>query len=300
MSTSLRRSDLVRLVMLGAIWGSSFIFVRVLAPAIGPWATAASRVALGGLVLVVYAALAARAAQLRRFGMAYVVMGLVNSAIPFTLFGFAALHLPASYLGILNATTPLFAALLATAWLDERLTPGKLAGLVAGCAGVALVSGAGPVTADAMFGWAVAASLLAAFCYAASGIYLKRRAAQAPALAVAGWSQVAAAAMLAPMVFLMPWHGATDLLRDPVIVADVLALALVCSAAAYLLYYRLMQDVGPTRTFTVTFLIPLFGMLWAALFLGETITPAMVAGCALVISGTFTVLRPGVPRVRAA
>ncbi|MEP7207593.1 MAG: DMT family transporter [Casimicrobiaceae bacterium] len=300
MNAALQRADIARLLALGAIWGSSFIFVRVLAPLLGPWATAASRVALGGMVLVAYAMLLRRQVQLRRFWVAYAGMGLVNSAIPFTLFGFAALHLPASYLGILNSTTPLFAALLASVWLDEPLTRGKLAGLGVGCAGVILVSGAGPVTADAMFGWAIAASLVASFCYAASGIWLRRTAPEAPALAVAGWSQLAAAAMLAPMLAIAPWPIAPGVLRDPVILADIVALAVVCSAAAYLLYYRLLQDVGPTRTFTVTFLIPLFGMLWAALFLRETITPVMVVGCGLIISGTFTVLRPPTPRPRTA
>ena len=292
MTAPLRPADVARLVTLGAIWGGSFIFIRVLAPVIGPWATAGSRVLVGGLVLVAYAVATARSARLQRFWPAYVTVGVVNSAIPFVLWGFAALHLPASYLAILNSTTPLFAALLATIWLDERLTILKLAGLACGCAGVALVSNAGPVMPRAVFGWAVAASLIAAFCYAVSGVYLRRKAAQAPPLAVAGWSQIAAGVILAPLVIAVPSPLSSAALHDPVIVADALALAIVCSAIAYLLYYRLMQDVGPTRTFTVTFLIPLFGMLWGALFLNESITWPMLAGCALVIAGTLGVLRP--------
>jgi drug/metabolite transporter (DMT)-like permease len=285
-------ADLLRLTALGAIWGASFIFIRVLAPAIGPWPTAASRVLLGGLVLVAYAAVLRRPAELARHGRAYVVIGLVNSAIPFVLFGYAALHLPASYLAILNSATPLFAALLASAWLAEPLTVSRSVGLVTGCAGVALVTGTGPVRFDPVLPWAVAASLLASFCYAASGIYLRRRAPDAPSLAVAGWSQLAAGIVLLP--FALATLPAVDpaLLRQPVIVLDLLALAVVCSALAYLLYYRLMRDVGPTRTFTVTFLIPLFGMLWGSLFLQETITLSMLAGCGLVIAGTVAVLRP--------
>jgi drug/metabolite transporter (DMT)-like permease len=98
------------------------------------------------------------------------------------------------------------------------------------------------------------------------------------------------------MSYAAPWLA----LRDPGVTSAVLALALVCSALAYLLYYRLMQDLGPTRTLTVTFLIPLFGMLWGALFLHEQITPAMVGGCALIISGVLAVLRPGARAVRQA
>ncbi len=288
----MRPVDIARLVALGAIWGGSFILIRVLAPVIGPVPTAASRVLLGGLVLVAYAAATRRRAQLQRFWVAYVIVGAVNSAIPFTLFGFAALHLPGSYLGILNSVTPLFGVLLASVWLGERLTLAKFAALGFGCAGVALVSGAGPVEPDGMFGWAVAASLAAAFCYAAAGVYLRRKAADAPPMAVAAWSQLAAAALLMPLVLGGTSPPVADVIRDPLLVADVLALAILCSAIAYLLYYRLMQDVGPTRTLTVTFLIPLFGMLWGALFLHETITLPMIAGCALIVAGTLAVLRP--------
>ncbi|MEP6657006.1 MAG: DMT family transporter [Betaproteobacteria bacterium] len=287
----MRPADIVRLLILAAIWGGSFIFIRVLSPVIGPVPTAASRVLIGGVAIIAYAALRRNAAQLSRFGAAYVIIGIVNSAIPFVLFGFAALHLPASYLGILNSATPLFATLLAAVWLDEPLTRAKLAGMACGVAGVALVSKAGPVVPDAMFGWAIAASLGAAFCYAAAGIYLRKRASDAPAMAVAGWSQLAAAAVLMPIVFAAPMVSPWPAWRDPAVLGNVLALGLVCSGAAYLLYYRLMRDVGPTRTLTVTFLIPLFGMLWSALFLSETITAPMVGGCALIIGGTLFVLR---------
>ncbi len=291
MTGGLRPADIVRLLILAAIWGGSFIFIRVLSPVIGPVPTAASRVLIGGVAIIAYAALRRNAAQLSRFGGAYVVIGIVNSAIPFVLFGFAALHLPASYLGILNSATPLFATLLAAVWLDEPLTRAKLAGMACGVAGVALVSKAGPVVPDAMFGWAIAASLGAAFCYAAAGIYLRKRAADAPAMAVAGWSQLAAAAVLAPIVFAAPVASAWPAWGNPAVLGNVLALGLACSGVAYLLYYRLMRDVGPTRTLTVTFLIPLFGMLWSALFLSETITAPMIGGCALIIGGTLFVLR---------
>jgi drug/metabolite transporter (DMT)-like permease len=227
-------------------------------------------------------------AEVRRFWRQYLVIGVVNSAIPFLLFAFAALHLPASYMVILNSATPLFGALLSAAFLDERLNATKLAGLVAGAAGVALVSKAGPFDPDAMFGWAVAACLGAAFCYAAAGIYMKRWAATAKPMAIAGWSQLFAGLGLLPFVPFAPPPGALT----AAVVANVLGLALLCSAIAYLLYYRLIADVGPTRAMTVTFLLPLFGMLWGALLLDETITWPMVAGGALIIGGAFAVLRP--------
>jgi drug/metabolite transporter (DMT)-like permease len=137
----------------------------------------------------------------------------------------------------------------------------------------------------------VAASLFAAFCYAVAGIYLRRKAAQAPPLAVAGWSQLAGSLLLVPGTLIAWFPDAASAPLDPVLLVDVVALGLLCSGIAYLLYYRLMRDVGPTRSLTVTFLIPLFAMIWAWLFLREEITPTMLVGCAFVIGGTLAVLR---------
>ena len=292
----MRRSDVARLVALAAIWGASFIFIRVLAPVLGPILTAVSRVLIAGVVLVVYCRAIRFDAELDRYWRQYAVIGSVNSTIPFVLFGFAALHLPASYLAIFNSTTPLFTALLAVPFLGERLTIAKIAGLFAAVGGVALVSKAGPVVPDVWFGAAVAACLGAAVCYAASSIYMKKRAAGAKPLAIAGWSQVFAGLVLLPVVPFAPPLGTVT----PLVIANVLGLALVCSSIAYVLYYRLIADVGPTRALTVAFLIPVFGMLWGALFLDETITLPMIVGCALVIGGATAVLRPAPPPPRPA
>jgi len=284
----MRGEDILRLTALAAIWGGSFIFMRVLAPVLGPVLTATTRVMIGGLALVGWFRLTGFDADVRRQWRHFLVIGVVNSAIPFLLFSFAALHLPASYSAILNSATPLFAALLSVPFLGERLTPAKIAGLIAGAAGVVLVSKAGPLVLDATVSMAIAACLGAAFCYAASSIYMKKYAGGARPMAIAGWSQVAAALVLLPLVPFAPARGEIT----PGIVADALGLALLCSSIAYLLYYRLIADVGPTRALTVAFLIPLFGMMWGAALLGETITWPMIAGCALIVSGTFGVVRP--------
>ena len=279
--------DLVRLVVLAAIWGASFIFIRALAPVLGPVLTATSRVVVGGLALVAYFRVVGFDAGVRRHWRAYLVVGFVNSTVPFLLYAFAALYLPASYSVILNSATPLFAALLSALWLDERLTALRLAGLAAGAAGVALVTGAGPVTPDAMFAVAVAACLGAALCYALAGMYIKLHASAVPPMGIAGWSQVFAGALMLPLVPFAPVRGEVT----AVVIGNALGLALLCSAVAYVLYYRLMADVGPTRTMTVAFLMPLFGMLWSVLFLAEAITGPMLAGCALIIGGTILVVR---------
>jgi drug/metabolite transporter (DMT)-like permease len=288
----MRIADLTRLVALAAIWGASFIFLRALAPVLGPVPTATARVVIAGLALVAYFRISGFDGELARHWRHYFVIGVVNSAVPFSLYAFVAVHLPASYSVILNTATPLFAAVLSSWWLDERLTAVRVAGLIAGAAGVTLVTSAGPVVPDAMFGWAVAACLCAALCYALAGIYVKRHANTVKPMAIAGWSQVFAGAVLLPFAAFahVPGTlGAGD-------VANVLALALLCSAIAYLLYYRLIADLGPTRAMTVTYLMPLFGMVWSVLFLAETITLAMLAGCALIVGGTLLVARhPGRP-----
>jgi drug/metabolite transporter (DMT)-like permease len=287
-----RQSDAARLVALSAIWGASFIFIRVLAPVLGPVLTVATRVLIGGAVLIVYCRVIGLDAGLSRHWRQYAVIGVTNSTLPFMLFAFAALHLPASYSVILNAMTPLFTALLAVPLLGERLTAAKIAGLVIGVAGVALVSGAGPVVPDLWFAFAVAACLGATLCYAGSSIYMKRYASGAKPLAIAGWSQIFAGLALVPLVPFAPAPGSLT----PLIAANVLALAVICSSAAYALYYRLIADIGPTRAVTMAFLMPAFGMLWGALFLGETITLPMIAGCGLVIGGATIVLRPAAAR----
>ena len=288
----MRAADITRLTALAIIWSLSFVFLRVIVPALGPMWTAMLRVLIAGTALVAWFAVTHLDADVRRHWRAYLFVGTLNSALPFALFAFAAQHLPASYLVILNAATPMFAALAAGAWLGDRLTPMKIAGLALGAAGVAMVSRAGPIAPDTTFVIAVAASLGAAFCYAVAGVWLKRNGTHLKPVAVAGWSQVFAALVLLPIAAASPMPAAPTAL----VVVDLLALALVCSGVAYLLYYRLIADVGPTRAMTVTFLMPAFGIAWGALFLGERVTPAMVAGAAMIVAGTAAVLRIGGPR----
>jgi drug/metabolite transporter (DMT)-like permease len=289
------QADIARLLALAMIWSLSFVFIRVLVPALGPVWVPMLRALVAGIALVGWFAVIGLDADVKRNWRDYVFIGFSNCALPFVLYAFAAIHLPASYLVILNAFTPLFAAVVGAAWLDERLTFAKLAGLAAGAAGVALVSRAGPIKIDAAVAWSMAASLGAALCYAVSGTWLKKRGSRLNPIAAAGWSQLFAGLELLPILPFAPAPGPIT----PLIVADMLALALVCSGVAYLLYFRLIANVGPTRAMTVTFLLPALGMMWGALFLDETITLPMLGGALLIIAGTAAVLRPS-PHARAA
>ncbi len=283
----MRPQDLVRLTALAAIWGGSFVFMRVAAPALGPVVTADARVLLGGLVMMAWLRAVRCDLAWRRHWRHYALMGVVNSAVPFTLYSYAALHIPASYSVILNATAPLFGAVCGALWLAEPLTWRQAVGLLTGTVGVALVARAPGAEFDAAFGRAVAACLGAALCYALSGVYLKRRAAMIEPRAMSGASLLMAGLALLPLALASPPRRAPS----PAALLCVVALAVLCSAVAYLLYFRLMADVGPGKALTVTFLMPVFGLLWGVLFLRERVTPGMLAGCALVIAGTFTVLR---------
>lgn len=188
----------------------------------------------------------------------------------------------------MNSSSPLFGALFSALWLGERLTPIRSAGLVVGTLGVAVVTRIGADQMDVATGLSILACLTAAACYGLAGIYIKKYAKGVKPKSIAGCSQLFAGLLLLPLTPFAPPTGAIDALT----IANVLGLALVCSAIAYLLYYRLIEETGPTKALTVTFLMPLFGMVWGALFLGEVITSTMVGGCVLVLAGTMLILNP--------
>lgn len=283
----MRAADTARLVALAAIWGASFIFIRVTAPVLGPVWTTEGRVLIGGLALLGWLRLTGFDPQWRRHLRFYAAIGVVNSAVPFTLYGYAGLHLPASLMAILNATAPMFGLLLGAMFTGERVSAARIAGLALGAAGVALVARPADAGASPEYLWAVAACLCASFAYGVTGVLMKKYAAGVPSRGIAVGAQLCAAAALLP---LLPF-SAPAAAPGPLVIANLLGLAILASGVAFILYFRLMMDVGATRALTVTFLIPLFGMLWGALFLGETLAPAGLAGAALIVAGTALVTR---------
>jgi drug/metabolite transporter (DMT)-like permease len=279
-------SDLTRLIALAAIWGASFLFIRIVAPVLGPFWTAEARVALAGAAMLVFMAANGHRINLRLHGKHYLVLGLLTCAIPFSLFAYAALTLPAGYLAIINATSPMWGALIGAVLLNERLTGRKIVGLGIGIAGVALLMRLGPVPLTPQLLLSVLACTGAAICYSLAGAYTKRVSARLSPLQMATGSQLGAALLLLPLLPLAPIRA----VPTPGEIAVLLALALVCSAVAYVLYFRLIASVGPTRALTVTFLIPLFALFWGALFLNEPITANMLAGCTMVVVATWLVV----------
>jgi len=285
------------LIVLASISGSSFIFTRTLAPVLGPIVTADLRVLIAGLALVIYALIIGYSFEWHKNWKLYCIIGIINSGIPFLLYSYAALYLPSSYMAIVNSSAPLFGAMFSAIWLFERLSFVKILGLSLGIAGVGMVSYSGSTGAVSdMFGIGIGASIVAAMMYALSGIFIKRYAKDIKPLALAGGSQLAAGLAILPFCILDPVTINVNLIT-PVIVFNMAALALLCSAIAYILYFRLINEVGPTKTLTVTFLSPFFAMLVGGLFLNEIITPQMLTGCITIIFATVLVNGLWVPRM---
>lgn len=282
----MKTNDLIRLLSLAAIWSGSFIFIKVLAPVLGPVVTACLRVLIAGAVLSLYFYIIKFDVQWRKYWKHYFIIGIVNSSIPFLLYAIAALHIPASLSVILNSSTPLFSAVFAALWLNDKLTPRKIAGLFLGMTGVTFVAVKEAITISDFGILAALACLGAAICYGLAGIYIKKYTPFLKPLAIAGASQLAAGLALVPFIFISPIIGEVNLS----VILNMLALALLCSGVAYILYFRLIVDVGPVKAATVPMIMPAFGLVWGVIFLKEIITLQMLAGCFLIIGGLILVL----------
>ena len=278
-SGPLQRQDLLDLVLLGAIWGGSFLLMRVAAPQFGPLALIAVRVAVGALAMLLW---------LRSFALfrghwtELTVMGAINTAIPFSLFSFAILHISAGMGALINATAPIFGALLSGLFLGERLGFSRWSGIGLAFGGIALIvapqigAGQGKVLLG------VAAGLTAAVLYACAVIYAKRKLYDVDSRAVAAGSLVTSTLlMLIPGTLAWP-----EVMPSPIAWLCAITLGLVCSALAYVMYFRLLARIGASRSVAVGFLIPVFGIAWGALVLGEAVNLRLLLGGGITLLGT--------------
>jgi drug/metabolite transporter (DMT)-like permease len=275
-------TDLAELFGLAALWGASFLFMRMGAAEFGPVALAAVRVIGATLCLLPLLHARGQMGVLFAHWRPIVVVGICNSALPFLCYSYAALSITAGLSSIFNAATPLFGAVIAWLWLKDRLTRARIAGLAIGFAGVLWLAWDKASFKPGGSGWAVVACLAATFLYGASASFTKKRLAGVAPLAVATGSQLSAAlALVLPAIVWWPT-------APPSATAWVAAglLAVLCTALAYVLFFRLIAHIGPANAIAVTFLIPLFAVLWGWLFLAEGLTPAMVFGCAAIVLGT--------------
>jgi drug/metabolite transporter (DMT)-like permease len=275
------------LLLLAAIWGASFLFIRIAAPVLGPFPLMAGRVSIAAGALALVAVLRGIPIRIGPDWPRLLLLGLIHAAVPFALIAFAEIRLPASMAAVLIAAQPLFVALINGLWLGDRVSPRQVAGLLLGMVGVAIVVGWSPAALQGSIGTSVAAALLAALCYAAGAIFARHRMADAPVLTLAFGQQLAAAGWLAvPALLTLPSTrpGAGPLLA-------MLSLAIVCTALAYLVFFWLLEQVGPVKAGTITYAIPVFGVLWGVLFLQETATGGVLAGLSCVLASLTLVNR---------
>lgn len=280
------RSWAIDFILLAAIWGASFLFMRIATVEFGAVPTAAVRVGIAAAFLWPLLLLRGLGAQLRQHWKPVFTIGLLNSGIPFALFSFALLSISTGLSAVLNATVPLFGALIAWAWLKDRPTVSRCVGLAIGFLGVALLAwdkaSFKPDASGYAPGWAVLACLLACVCYAIAASATKRHLSGLPALVTATGSQMGATLGLAlPALWFWP-------ARMPGLHAwlATLALGVVCTGIAYILYFRLIEQAGPPRALAVTFVVPVFAVLYGVLFLGETVTGWMLFCAAVIVCGT--------------
>lgn len=277
----MRVSDMAELLLLAALWGGSFLFMRIAAPSLGPVWLIELRVLLAGLTLLPLVIRLGLWSTLHRNLVPLLITGCINSAIPFLLLAYSSLSLSAGFTAILNATTPLFGTIVAFCWLKEKLAIHRLIGFALSIVGVIVLVGWQPLRITPAFGVAVGAGLFAALSYAIAAPYTRQNL-PIPSVVVTTGSQLGAAICILPALpFTVPKTA-----PSATVLLTVLALALLSTAFAYVLYFRLIQNIGSTKALSVTYLIPLFAMLWGAVFLSEPVTSSMVWGCSLILLGT--------------
>lgn len=281
----MNRRDIFLLFILAALWGASFLFIRIAAPVLNPAPLVEIRVVLAGIALVIYALISGQEFSVKAFWRPFLILGALNAAIPFTLVAFATLTITASLAAILNATTPLFTVLLSAVWLKEPLTAKKIVGSIGGIGGVLLIVGLNPVIDSTPVLLAVGAALLAPFSYAVAGVYAKKVSLNASPLTLAIGQQFAAGILLFPFAALtLPAS-----LPSVSVVSAVLALALLSTAIGYLIFYKLIERIGATNTLSVTLLVPIFGMVWGAIILGEPISLIQIVGLIIILASLILV-----------
>lgn len=299
----MRLVDLLRLTSLAAIWGASFLFMRIIAPELGTFPAAFFRVLFACAGLLAILMVMRIRWDFRGKLKLCLILGMINSGVPFALYALAAQFLPTGYSAIFNATTPMMGVIIGALFFAEPLTVSKMVGVVFGLGGVALLSRTGPVAFDIELLIGALACLGATACYGVGGFLTRRWINQHGGLSselVAFGSQAGAVLCLLPLFVLsliiappVSWGNGTVWL-------SLVGLGIGCTAFAYILYFRLLSDIGPVRTLTVTFIIPPFGVLWGALFLGEPLDWAYIYGGALIAVALWLVLKQAPATAEAA
>lgn len=287
--------SLLRLLILSSIWGSSFLFMRITSPIIGVAYTVEARVGIASIFLLVLAIYMKKNWNFFSNWKHYTILGFFNSALPFCLFSYATLTLTASQTSILNSTAPIWGFVIGLFLGNEKFKFKRGVGLVLGVIGVYVLFSNSTIYFKNDSYIAILAGLLAACSYGVATNYAKKAITVEPFLNAYG-SMVASMLMLIPMLFLFPMHSEPTKL----VLISALVLGVVCSGFAYLLYFRLIEDLGATSALTVAFLIPIFGTLWGFLVLDEKITANTIGGMLIILIGTALVAEFNLSKLKSS
>jgi drug/metabolite transporter (DMT)-like permease len=280
--------DAGRWLLLATLWSVQYLFLRIAVPVFGTAVAAEARALFAALFLVPWVVYFARLpiAPLARW-KDHLAVGLVNNVLPFACMAWAATTLPAGYLAIINGMVPLWTALFAAWLLREPLGAHRAVGFLLGIVGVALLVNLGPVALDARTIAAACAAVLGAAFWGWAGVMIKQRSGSLPPMGLAAGSIAWAAVLMTPAWAAAPPPQAWTIEAT----AALIACGALCSGLAYLPFFTLIRDIGPTRTLSVGLLVPVLGVLWGWLFLGEAVTLAMLAGTVLVLAALGLVMR---------
>jgi len=282
----LRPQDLARLVALAAMWGASYLFMRYAVPHLGATLLIELRTVIAGVALVAFVRLTGGRVGWREHWPAFAFVGAVGLALPFYLIAQALTTIDASTAAILNALSPLWASIVAALWIRDPITPAKAAGIALCLVGTAVLVGWTPQPMSARELLAASLSVLATALYGFTIVFTKVQLKGASPMGTSAGTLLMAALAMVPF---------TPVGRDFATIPTMawlatLGLALVSTTVAFIFYYRLIADVGPVKAITVTLLVPIFGMFWGVLFLGEPLTPGRLAGCAIILAGCSLIL----------
>lgn len=282
----MRGPDLARLVALAALWGASYLFMRAAVPHLGPVLMIELRVLLGGLALALFVYGSGGRIAWRAHWRAYLFVAAIGLALPFVLIAKALESIDASTAAILNALSPLFASIVAAAWIRDPLTPAKALGIALCLSGTAVLVGWTPAPMSQREWLAASMAVAATALYGYTIVFTKVHLRESSPMGTSAATLLLAAAVLAPFTpMARGLHGVPAMAW-----LAVLGLAFLSTAVAFILYYRLIADVGPVRAITVTLLVPIFGMVWGVLFLDEPLTAGRLAGCAIILAGCSLIL----------
>ena len=278
--------DLARLFLLAALWGSSYLFIRIAAPILGVFLTMSLRVVLAAIFLVTYATIKQQSFHFQQNWKSYLLLGLLNNVIPFILIASSVVNLNASISAVLNATTPLFTAIVSAVWIKERLDRRKIVGLLLGMIGVAILVGWSPLALSLPIVVGGIFALIAAFSYGVAAVYARRVFIGNRPTDTATGQLIGSSILLFPFGFI----SAPSQIPSLKLFLTVTMLALACTAIAYLLYFQLIASAGATRAATVTFLIPIFSLFFGKVLLGEPINSGLMTGLGVILLSVWLVI----------